>query len=498
MTGRSLELMYQFLICTSSAFVAVAMFHVVFPKKRKPEIEDEECQFSSFVKTAAKHGKSTVISTVNELLDAISKAMDTQHTVNMNSKPKLRNDMIVDQIDLEISRLSDRLFTILSEATIESLPLLQLVKKGRRLPCCALDIGGTLTKLVLFKPGGGERDLKCETYDPDREFCSDADHDSGSIPVRLTSTDVIHLKLYSFETKKIHTVVEFLKARGICNVRISASGGGGHKFQELFQREIGVKLSSIDEMRSVITGVNHRLLTGSQEAFHYRWGLDAERKAYVSFAGKKSPFPYLLVNIGSGVSIIRVDQMDSYRRLSGSCLGGGSFFGLCKLLTGKYKFDEIVEMSRRGNINNVDLLVSDIYGQGFVKDIGLSDDLIASSFGKVAVADHSSETFCPEDMVRSLIFMFSNNLSQIACLIAERERIENIIFSGGFIRNNAYVWSKISFGLDFWSGSRLQALFMEHEGFLGALGAYLLHDKHEEEGEGLSAASEEAPASPGS
>ena len=42
-------------------------------------------------------------------------------------------------------------------------------------------------------------------------------------------------------------------------------------------------------------------------------------------------------------------------------------------------------------------------------------------------------------------------MEQIACLLAEREGIDNIIFSGGFIRDNAYVWSKISFGLDFWS-----------------------------------------------
>ena len=120
--------------------------------------------------------------------------------------------------------------------------------------------------------------------------------------------------------------------------------------------------------------------------------------------------------------------------------------------------------------------------------------------------------------VRSLIFMFANNIAQIACLLAEREGIDNIIFSGGFIRDNAYVWSKIAFGLDFWSGSRLQvmmvfttigcstilarnerhacralfmgyvhrcthtrlqALFMDHEGFLGALGAYLLHEEPE-------------------
>jgi type II pantothenate kinase len=72
--------------------------------------------------------------------------------------------------------------------------------------------------------------------------------------------------------------------------------------------------------------------------------------------------------------------------------------------------------------------------------------------------------------------MFANNIAQIACLLAEREGVENIIFSGGFIRDNAYVWSKISFGLDFWSGSQRQALFVDHEGYLGALGAYLLYE----------------------
>ena len=43
-------------------------------------------------------------------------------------------------------------------------------------------------------------------------------------------------------------------------------------------------------------------------------------------------------------------------------------------------------MSRKGDVQNVDLLVSDIYGKGFVKELGLAEDLIASSFGKVAVS----------------------------------------------------------------------------------------------------------------
>ncbi len=111
----------------------------------------------------------------------------------------------------------------------------------------------------------------------------------------------------------------------------------------------------------MITGVNYRLLTGAAEAFQYKWGIDKERKAYVSFSGSNTPFPYLLVNIGSGVSIIRVDEGGVYSRISGSCLGGGSFFGLCKLLTGQANFQDMVEMSRRGDVQNVYLCVCVYY-----------------------------------------------------------------------------------------------------------------------------------------
>ena len=45
-------------------------------------------------------------------------------------------------------------------------------------------------------------------------------------------------------------------------------------------------------------------------------------------------FPYLLVNIGSGVSMVKVDGPGAYERVSGTNLGGGSFWGLCRLLTG--------------------------------------------------------------------------------------------------------------------------------------------------------------------
>lgn len=50
------------------------------------------------------------------------------------------------------------------------------------------------------------------------------------------------------------------------------------------------------------------------------------------------------------------------------------------------KFDELLQLASRGRHANVDMLVQDIYG-GAHQTLGLSGNLIASSFGKSATAD---------------------------------------------------------------------------------------------------------------
>ena len=46
----------------------------------------------------------------------------------------------------------------------------------------------------------------------------------------------------------------------------------------------------------------------------------------------------------------------------GTAMGGGTFWGLCKLLTHLNGFEEMIELSKLGNPKNVDMLVGDIYG----------------------------------------------------------------------------------------------------------------------------------------
>ncbi len=80
-------------------------------------------------------------------------------------------------------------------------------------------------------------------------------------------------------------------------------------------------------------------------------------------------FPYLLVNIGSGVSILKVEGEQQYQRIGGTATGGGTFWGLGSLLTGGSvtEFDELLNMAEQGDHRNVDMLVKDIYAGDYAK-----------------------------------------------------------------------------------------------------------------------------------
>jgi pantothenate kinase len=84
--------------------------------------------------------------------------------------------------------------------------------------------------------------------------------------------------------------------------------------------------------------------------------------------------------------MVRVDNESSYERVNGTAVGGGTFWGLCHLLTGVSDFDEMLELSKEGKAERVDLLVGDIYGSDYSK-MGLSSSMTASSFGKILYKD---------------------------------------------------------------------------------------------------------------
>ncbi|GAA6046424.1 hypothetical protein JCM3770_004913 [Rhodotorula araucariae] len=208
----------------------------------------------------------------------------------------------------------------------------------------------------------------------------------------------------------------------------------------------------------------------------------------IKFDSSPAPaqFPCLLVNIGSGVSIVKIDDYGKYERISGTSLGGGTLWGLLSLLTGAKSFDDMLALADKGDNSSVDMLVGDIYGQDYQK-IGLKSSTIASSFGKVfrrgeghgdgpctrEEEEERRKSFKSEDISRSLLYAISNNIGQIAYMNAEKHNLDRIYFGGGFIRGHAATISTLSYAIRFWSKGTKRALFLRHEGYLGGIGAWL-------------------------
>lgn len=88
-------------------------------------------------------------------------------------------------------------------------------------------------------------------------------------------------------------------------------------------------------------------------------------------------YPYVVCNIGSGVSVVVVRGHNQFQRVTGSSIGGGFFQGLCCLLCDCDTFEESIELAAKGDNKRVDKLVGDIYGKDY-EAAGLSSDTVAA------------------------------------------------------------------------------------------------------------------------
>jgi type II pantothenate kinase len=180
----------------------------------------------------------------------------------------------------------------------------------------------------------------------------------------------------------------------------------------------------------------------------------------------------LLVNIGSGVSILKVTSPGTFERVSGSSLGGGTYWGLCRLLTKCARFEDVLDIAENGDATEVDMLVRDIYGGGY-DAMNLNSSMVASSFGKLVMKDNPREGIKEEDLAIALLMMITNNIGQVSYLNAQVHKCTKIFFVGSFLRHNAISCRRLAFAIDFWSKGAMEALFLTHEGYFGALGTLL-------------------------
>lgn len=316
------------------------------------------------------------------------------------------------------------------------------------------DIGGSMVKL-----------LYCSKYKVELpDYVIIDSHLDGPYPIISKNEAVVHfVKVPITELKSFY---QFLKQLNQESLLLCVTGGGAIKYDK-YIRQLGIEFRRQDEIASIVYGVNYAINNFPNEISICDWKTKTRE-----ISKEKINVPYLLVNIGSGVSIISVEEKNCYKRLTGTSIGGGTFWALCRLLTNIENFDQVEQYSDSGDNKELDLLVKDIYGGDYL-DIGLEGHVIASNLAKINTNDRAKVNEC--NLVKSLLYMVSNNITQIAYLSVQNDhRYKDVIFTGSFTRIGPVLWKKLDYGVDFWSKGTMKAKFLRHEGYLGAIGASII------------------------
>ncbi|XP_061545557.1 pantothenate kinase 3-like isoform X2 [Phycodurus eques] len=343
-------------------------------------------------------------------------------------------------------------------------------------PWFGMDIGGTLVKLVYFEPvdiTAEEEQEEVENLKSIRRYLT------SNVAYGKTGVRDVHLELRNltmcgrtgnlhfirFPTQAMPRFIQMGRDKNFSSLHttLCATGGGAYKFEDDFRTMADLELLKLDELDCLIRGllfVDRVGFNGHPECYYFHNPSDTQ-SCVKQQCTLDNPFPVLLVNIGSGVSILAVYSEGNYKRVTGTSLGGGTFLGLCCLLTGCETFEEALEMASKGDSTNVDKLVKDIYG-GDYERFGLQGSAVASSFGHM-MSKEKRDTISKEDLARATLVTITNNIGSIARMCAVNEKIERVVFVGNFLRINTVSTKLLAYAMDFWSKGQLRALFLEHE-----------------------------------
>ena len=351
---------------------------------------------------------------------------------------------------------------------------------NKHMPWFGIDVGGSLVKVVFFDPKEPTSEelvmlRRIRRYlKSSKPYGATGKRDAHlEMPNCLINRRAGSLHFIRFATSEMPEFLAMAQSKKFADTvdSICATGGGACKFEADLRSKLGIKLHKTDELDSIIYGIHYiDKYNSERECYFLEDPLDNEKCVKVPYDFSR-PYPYLVVNIGSGVSILAVYSSTSYCRINGSSIGGGTFLGLCCLLTQCETFDEAIRLAKAGSSTNIDKLVKDIYGGDYPK-FNLSGDTVASNFGHMNSKDKRQQVK-REDLARALLEMVTINIGSIARMCAVSEGIDRVVFIGNFLRVNRLSMKLLSYAVNYWSKGAIKALFLEHEGYFGAVGCFV-------------------------
>ncbi len=131
----------------------------------------------------------------------------------------------------------------------------------------------------------------------------------------------------------------------------------------------------------------------------------------------------LVVSIGTGTALIRASKR-KIEHLGGTGVGAGTLTNLCNRFAKTNSFDEIVELSQKGNLNKIDLRIKDATNK---KIKTLPPDLTLSNFGKL------SKDAKKEDIVAGIVNMVFETIGMMAAFSLKNDKIKEVVLIGNIV-----------------------------------------------------------------
>ncbi|GAQ19071.1 type II pantothenate kinase [Oceanobacillus picturae] len=239
----------------------------------------------------------------------------------------------------------------------------------------------------------------------------------------------------TFQSEQMEECLNWLEKLGGESEFFITGGKGAH-----IQANLSGQTQQLDEFTATINGTRYLIEEEGHEVSNY-----------------------IVVSIGTGTSFYHVTPQ-SFQRLFGSGIGGGTLIGLGSLLSNKEtNFSSLVASAENGDEKESDLLIRDIYAPGPAPLMG---DLTAANFGKA----HLNQEATSHDHMASLVRLLAETILLLSIQAAQAHHTKSLVFIGSTLEDNPPLKRRLKM---FEESFDYQAIFLEKGAHAGAIGAML-------------------------
>lgn len=211
-------------------------------------------------------------------------------------------------------------------------------------------------------------------------------------------------------------IVEY-KNKQVCNKQISES----KQYEKTIDKFI--KDNNIKEFEKIVlTGINAKKIDVSKYnvPVHIVEEFVAIGTGGLYLSNKKKA---IIASIGTGTALIRAEE-NNFKHLGGTGVGAGTLTKLCNKFAGTKSFDEIIELSKKGDLDNIDLRIMDLTDENIKT---LPPELTLANFGKLK--DNATN----EDIALGILNMIFEVIGMMSAFASINDEIKDIVFIGNIV-----------------------------------------------------------------